>query len=264
MKYVCLLLTIGIVVFVFSCKTKSAPLDTPKPISQGEYDKLWKHVDSLEQEGLIASALTEVQKIRQSALVNQNSNHLVKAVLYENKYNNQLEEDAGIKAIARGEEMVLTFPEPARSVMHSLLAQWYANYLQGHMWQLRNRSEYTGPAGPDIRTWGIRHFVDKIFEHYEASIQYQGLKSFKVEDYLVLLTDAKDTDQLRPTLYDILIHRALDFSSSELSYLTKPAYAFTLTNPEAFQQAEVFVENFFQPKIVSTKPGKLYSGISNY
>jgi hypothetical protein len=220
-------------------------VENTKPMDLSELDARWKKVDSLEQKGLVASALEEVQKIKQSAIAHQHSGHLIKAVLYENKYQNQLEEDSSIKAIQRGEEEYGSYPEPAKSVMHSLLAQWYYNYLQSHLWQLRSTTEYTGPAGPDIRTWGIRHLVNKIQEHYQASVQWDGLKAAKVEDYLILLTDEKNTDALRPTLYDVLMHRALDFYSGSESFLTKPIYSYTLTDPAAFGEAKDFIKYSF-------------------
>jgi hypothetical protein len=146
MKFVWILVTILCIVLISSCKTKPASVETPKSIDLGELDARWKKVDSLEQKGLVASALEEVQQIRQSAIAHQHSGHLIKAVLYENKYQNQLEEDSAIKAIQRGEEEYNSYPEPAKSVMHSLLAQWYYYYLQSHLWQLRSTTEYTGPC----------------------------------------------------------------------------------------------------------------------
>jgi len=115
---------------------------------------MWKAIDSLENKGLITSALEEVQHIKQSALAGNASGHLFKAVMYENRYLIQLEEDSALKAIERAEQDLPVYPEPVKSIMHSLLADWYTYYLRGHMWEMGNRTEFEGPAGPDIRTWG--------------------------------------------------------------------------------------------------------------
>jgi hypothetical protein len=242
MKYLIILLSF---IGLFSaCKAKPTPVENTSssaPVDLSELDRLWKKIDSLEQKGLATSALEVVREIKQKALAGNVSGHLVKAVVHENKYLNQLEEDATILALQRGETEVSTYPEPARSVMHSLLAQWYQNYLQGHIWQLRNTTEYTGPAGDDIRTWGIRHFIDRIQHHYAASVQWPGLKVAPVDQYTILLTEAQNTDALRPTLYDILMHRALDYFSAGESFLTKPAYDYTLTDPAAFGAAQTFI-----------------------
>jgi uncharacterized protein YfaS (alpha-2-macroglobulin family) len=206
---------------------------------------IWKSIDSLEKKGLLTDALTEVRKIKRAALEAGESGHLVKAITHENKYLIQLEEDSAIKALQRLESEMKSYPEPARSVMHSLAGQWYSAYLQGHLWQLRNRTEFVGEPGPDIRTWGIRHLVDRIQEHYAASLKWDGLRTASVEDYALLLTDQQNTDALRPTLYDILMHRAIDFYSGTESYLTQPVYQYVLTDPAAFSEARRFVSHSF-------------------
>ena len=248
MKYLLIILSAWVFLIAFSCKTKPAPATEAAPQSKLDpvvMDRMWKTIDSLEQKGLIASALEEVRKIRQTALQGNDSGHLVKAIMHEYKYLTQLEEDSAIKALERAEKEVDTYPEPARSVMHSLMAEWYGQYLQGHLWELRNRTEFSGAAGPDIRTWGIRHFIDRIQDHFAKSVQWDGLKTAKVADYALLLTEKQNTDELRPTLYDILMHRALDFYGGAESFLTKPVYDFVLTDPAAFSPVRTFVDHHF-------------------
>ena len=245
MKYLILLLLTAGAFILWSCKAKVAPVSDSKPVDQAQLEKMWKTIDSLENKGLISSALDEVQRIKKSALAGNESGHLFKAIMHENKYFQQLEEDAAIKAIERGESELATYPEPVRSVMHSLLAEWYSHYLRGHLWEFRSRTEYGGPAGPDIRTWGIRHFVVKIQEHYKLSVQWDGLKASEVKPYELLLTADVKTDELRPTLFDILMHRALDFYSGNETWLTKPAYDFVLTDPIALSSASEFAKHVF-------------------
>ncbi len=228
-----------------SCRTKS-PTVTPKStVDTTMMQTMWKTIDSLEQKGLVSSALKEVQKIKKAAFEGNDSGQLVKAIVYENRYLIQLEEDSNIKTLARVESEVSSYPEPAKSVLHSFAAQWYTQYLQSHLWELRNRTEFGGVPGPDIRAWGIRHFLDKIQSHYAQSVQWEGLRTAKVEDYEVLLTEKQNTDALRPTLYDILMHRALDYYSGTESYLTKPVYDFVLTDPIAFAPARSFIGHSF-------------------
>lgn len=245
MKYPIVPVLVTVCCILFACKTKPDPVTPPAHYDAVMVDKMWKKIDSLEQKGLLTSALEEVRKIKQVALSGNESGNLVKAILYENKYLNQLEEDSSINALSRAEQEMETYPEPAKSVMHSLAAQWYTQYLQSHLWEMRNRTEFGGPAGPDVRTWGIRHFTDKIQQHYTQSIQWEGLRTAKVTDYEVLLTEQQKTDDLRPVLYDILMHRALDFFSGTEAFLTKPVYDFVLTDPLAFSPARSFIGHAF-------------------
>lgn len=239
-----ILLTAGIL-FFFGCKSKPAPAPVTTSIDPAVLEKMWKSIDSLEQKGLATSALQEVRQIKQIALAGGESGQLIKAVMHENRYLLQLEEDAALKAIQRAEQEMKTYPEPAKSVMHSLTAQWYHNYLQTHLWELRNRTEFGGPAGEDMRTWGIRHFVDKVQSHYTRSVQWEGLKTSAVKEYLLLLTDEKNTDALRPTLYDILMHRAIDYFAGTETYLTRPVYDYVLTDQTSFASIPQFVAHNF-------------------
>lgn len=248
MKNSHLLLFFFILLLAFACKTKQKTVVETSPTStvdQAVMNSMWKKIDSLERKGLITTALEEVRIIKKQALEGKDSGHLVRAIMHENKYLLQLEEDSAIKALARLEEEINTYPEPARSVAHSLAGQWYGNYLQTHLWELRNRTEFGGAPGPDIRTWGMRHLIDKINEHYAQSIKWEGLKTAAVDDYAILLTEEQNTDDLRPTLYDILVHRALDFFSGTEVFLTKPAYDFVLTDPAAFSPVRTFVDHKF-------------------
>ena len=171
----------------FACKTKPHQQNTIESIDPIVIVEMWKKIDSLESNGLVSSALEQVREIKRIALASQASDHLIKAVLHENRYLTQLEEDSETAAIARAEAELEMYPEPAKSVMHSLVAQWYTSYLQTHLWKLRNRTEYGGVPGPDLHTWGIRHFLDKIESHYTSSVQWEGLHTAGVQEYLILL-----------------------------------------------------------------------------
>ncbi len=245
MKYIPFSLFAIICLLAFACKTKpNQPIARPSidPVAMKE---MWKKIDSLESKGLISSALDQVREIKRVALNGGESNNLIKAVLHENRYLLQLEEDSAIKALARAEQELVTYPEPAKSVMHSLTAQWYANYLQLHLWELRKRTEFGGQPGTDIRAWGIRHFLDKIESHYASSVAWDGLPAEPIQDYLPLLTAGNETDDLRPTLYDILMHRTLDYFSGAEAFLTKSPYDFVLTDSIAFGPIESFVGHTF-------------------
>ncbi len=248
MKYFLFLLIAVSACMALSCKTKHAPVSSQSKVDPILMERMWKTIDSLEQKGLVASALKEVQQIKKTALEGNDSGQLIKAIVHENKYLLQLEEDSDIKALIRVENELNSYPEPAKSVMHSLAAQWYTQYLQSHLWQLRSRTEFGGTPGPDIRTWGIRHLLDRVQSHFDKSVHWEGLRTAKVEDYSLLLTEKLNTDELRPTLYDILMHRALDFYSGTESYLTKPVYDFVLTDPLAFSPVRSFVGHSFPVK----------------
>lgn len=48
----------------------------------------------------------------------------------------------------------------------------------------------------------------------------------------LLITGDKESKLIRPTLYDLLAHRAFDYFANNETYLTQPAYVFKIDNPE--------------------------------
>ena len=50
---------------------------------------------------------------------------------------------------------------------------------------------------------------------------------------------------LRPTLYDLLAHRALDYFKSDERDITRPAYAFEINDKEAFAPANEFIQYIY-------------------
>ena len=51
---------------------------------------------------------------------------------------------------------------------------------------------------------------------------------------------------LRPTLFDLLAHRALDYFKNDERDITKPAYAFEINQASAFDPAADFIHRKFE------------------
>ena len=150
MKNTHILFFFFILLIALACKTKQKTASVPTQVSTVDTAALnimWKKIDSLERKGLLTAALEEVRAIKKQAIEGKDSDHLVKALVHENKYLLQLEEDSAIKALERLEAEINTYPQPAKSVAHSLAGQWYGNYLQTHLWELRNRTEFSHNRG---------------------------------------------------------------------------------------------------------------------
>src|SRR5262249_22170998 len=126
-----------------------------------------------------------------------------------------LNEDAATENITSIEREINTAREPARSILQSIAAERYWNYLQQNRWNLFNRTQTTGNPGDDITRWGIADFHKKITALYLASIKNENLlQSQKVEtfDPIILKGNVRN---LRPTLFDLLTNRAIEFFTTE-------------------------------------------------
>ncbi|HET6225573.1 MAG TPA: MG2 domain-containing protein, partial [Bacteroidia bacterium] len=206
------------------------------------YSKDWQKVEALEKKGLYKSALELVDAIYKKAKAENNSPQLVKALLYHIKFNSQMEEESDEKAIADLRNELQTAQFPLKPLLHSILAQKYWDYYVANRWEFQKRTPLTKPTD-DISTWDLKTIYAKTHEHYQLSLQdAEKSKQTPVDIYDEVLIKQKDTRKFRPTLFDFLANRAIDFYKNDESDLIKPAYKFELDNTSYFLPYTEFVK----------------------
>ncbi|MBC7776981.1 MAG: hypothetical protein H7246_16235, partial [Phycisphaerae bacterium] len=223
----------------------------PLPTTMGDYADDWKIVDSLQNQGLFKSALEKVETILARAQNHKNGQQIVKALLFRGKFMTMLEEDGLTNAIQTIEKEMLAAGEPEKSVLQSILGQLYATYLQNQGWNLQQRTPIPDGEGGDILTWSAEQIEKHALQLYSASVAQDALlRGIPVEQFRDITTpgqnDSVANTPLRPTLFDLLAHRALEHFSNERSYLTEPAYAFQLNSPEDFSEGTVFQDKKYE------------------
>jgi len=206
------------------------------------YEKEWKNIDELiTKKNLPKTALAEVKKIYALAKKEKQDAQIIKAVIYMVGLQRETREDNESLAIREIENEIATAKEPVISIFRSLLADVYLNYFHQHRWQLYNRTETKQFKKDDIKTWTAADFHKKISELYLLSIKNEKLlqqTSLRSFDEIILRGNVR---HLRPTLYDLLAHRALEYFKSDERDIDKPAYAFEIDQPSAFDPATDFI-----------------------
>jgi hypothetical protein len=254
----------------------------PLPPAPGDYADDWKIVDSLDKQGLFKSALERVEAIQVKAQNDKNSPQVLKALIFRGKYTTTLEEDGFVEAIKVFEAEEKNANIPTRALLQSILGQLYSTYLSNKGWQLSERTPIPDGEGGDILTWSAAQIEQHALDLYFASVERRPiLLETPVETFRSVVTpgqnDTIDGKALRPMLYDLLAHRALEHFANERSWLTEPAYAFKLDQPQAFAPLQVFLKTDFttrdsasnkwlaiktfqrllsQPALVNITPGK--------
>lgn len=217
--------------------------------NQEDYEKEWKAIDSLENEGLPKSALEQVEILRKRAEKEDNVPQLVKTILYQAKYKKQLEADGEanvVEWLKAQIEIVKTFP--AQHILQSALADYYNSYLEENYWKFTNRTNILEEDERDFRTWSIENFIIKTNELYLSSINDERLKQIPIQEFKALLLEGKEDAGLRPTIYDLLAYRALEHFKNDRSYLTESADKFYIDQEVAFAPAKAFTEATFTDK----------------
>ncbi|MCS6930302.1 MAG: MG2 domain-containing protein [Saprospiraceae bacterium] len=220
--------------------------DTPTSLPYGDYAEEWAKIDSLEKQGLLKSALELAEALYARAKAEQNTPQIIKALLYRGKYITELQEDGFERTIALFEQEEKAASEPERSVLQSLLGELYSIYLQNIAWRTEDRTPLAEGQPGDIKIWSAAEIELQALHYYRSSVaRVDVLRATPADHLKALLTkplnDSVDGVPLRPTLFDILAHRALKHFSDERSYLTQPVHKFYLDQPEAFAPAAEFV-----------------------
>jgi len=219
------------------------------------YEKEWLKVDSLEAAGLPKSALEIVEEILIFAEAEKNSPQTIKSLTYKSKYIHQLEEDGEIKVINLFEEKINTISAPAKNILQSMLGEMYWNYYSANRWKIQNRTQTVGFKNDDISTWDITALHKRAQELYTVSVKdREMLKKTNIKDYNDILIPGDEFGKLmRPTLFDFLAHRAIDFLSVDEVYITDPAYKFEITEPVVFDNNKNFAGYVFGSKDTASK-----------
>ena len=222
--------------------------DTPD-----RYPKDWKTVDSLEQKGLVQSALEQVEVIYAKASKANNADQIVKSIMYRLRLTQYREEDATLKMLAKLDSETQVAKHPVKPILHSYLADLYWGYYDQNRWRFQNRTQTSAEFDPkDVATWTLERIVAETSKQYLLSLQDPAaLRSTKIDSYHEVLGGAANVGEaafaknkyrnLRPTLYDLLAHRAIDFMMNTEPDIIRPAYKFELDDAAYLAPATEFI-----------------------
>ncbi len=208
------------------------------------YTEKWREAELAEQKGLPKSALKIVDEINAQAKKDKLSEQVIKSYIFRLKYKNSFEENAFEKLIFELDSTVQTADFPDNAVMHSMLADMYWQYYQNNRWKFLNRSNTVNFDNQDMQTWTLDFLVSKVIKEYDAALaNAPALQKIPIKQYKELIRFGTKPSNLRPTLYDFLAHKAVDFYAGTEVSLTRPADYFQLKEDFYFADIEDFVKH---------------------
>ncbi len=232
-------LAFGLVFFIIQCSTAQNKTNT---MSSFDFEKAWREVTDNENKGLPESALKVVNEIEKQAKAVNDAGQLVKVIIHQLKLRDAKEEDAFVKNMVKLREEANQASFPVKPVLHSLLGELYWQYYQNNRYEFINRSTTVNVDDNDIETWSLNKIVEETFEQYKLSlVDAEKSKQQIINIYEPVLYRANELGRkYRPTLYDFLAHRAVDFFMSHEPDITKPSYAFVLDKKEYLSDSKSF------------------------
>lgn len=217
--------------------------------TMNKYEKAWQKIDQLiEEKGLTSSALVEVNKLYAMAKLEKKEAQQIKALVYRISLQQIKEEDAFQKAAEQLEREIASSNGASKALLNSITAKLYADYFNNRRYILYSRTETIDFKKSDPETWSIGDFHKKIGDLYQASLKDEKLLQQTKLDLYDAIINKRNVRHLRPTLFDLLGHRALDYFKNDEREIKKPAFAFEIDQASAFDPASSFISKKFPTK----------------
>lgn len=237
---------LGLLLLAF---TLSACSTTKNTMSTGPatYDPRWAAIDSLAGLGQYASALERTDALLAEA---QTSGEwrLEFAAWARRAVFQELTGVVPDSILQPLEQRAATAPVPLAQLLHStLMDRWWQRY-QRDRWRIMDRTELDGSFdASDPDTWTQGRFMERIIGEAQASLEpYDTLRHIRVGELAELLVGDPAAIPLRPTVYDVLAHRALRIFSNTETRLAEPSWRFSLNDPRDFELFEPFLSRSLQ------------------
>jgi uncharacterized protein YfaS (alpha-2-macroglobulin family) len=226
---------------VLKCLLVVCLLFSFKPASaQTNYHNIIFTVDSLAEVGLPKSALVEINKLDQLAHRENNAPQMVKAVIYRLKFQSYLKEDALVSVIDTLKADIGRSDFPVKPVLQSLLAGMYWKYYEQNRYQFANRTRQQVPDS-DFRKWDLATIIDEVSSLYKLSLNDAAREQeTPVGIFDKILIGDETTRVLRPSLYDLLLHRAFDYFLADEAAVTTPKTPFSVNDERFFGDSKAF------------------------
>lgn len=207
------------------------------------YSSNWKAVEEHLKNQRPKSALEIVQKIYDQARADRNDQQIIKSTSYKIGLAAQLDENGELILVNEMKDEISHSASPlSRALFESLLGEIYWTYYLNNNWKFSQRTQTEDINKEDFRTWDSKTLRDTARFHYLAAFaNTQILKTALVKDYSLLLIKNKESELYRPTMFDILTYKTIEFlqQSQTLTSQASPE----LSDLSALAPMDEFIKN---------------------
>jgi uncharacterized protein YfaS (alpha-2-macroglobulin family) len=212
-----------VIVTVGARMMKNDPSPVPDPAVPGtsvsgkllpEEDRavLWQEYEKAVNEGLPKTAIEKLDLIHDGAVRDKAWPEAIRAKALRIRVNASINQPGAplmVKDLTAAIEQAAPEMKP---MLQAIMAEWFFSYYNQNRWRFMQRSQTTAPPGDDIETWDLARLLGEVDRHFTAALaNSEALKKIPVGDYDMLLSKGSLPDKYRPTVYDFVAFRALDF-----------------------------------------------------
>ncbi|MBQ3656648.1 MAG: hypothetical protein II956_07380 [Bacteroidales bacterium] len=252
-KYALILtiITLGIFFSVYSYSNNLETMDIrsffkekfSKPEGGFSYTELWTEVQNLQSKNKKNEAYKKVKEILAKAKKEKNYPQLIKTYIYSLDYQNETVDDGFYPELEKMEKEINDFPEADKAVMHSVIGQIYMNYLKREYYAISKRTDVDVKDG-NVKTYSTAQLLRTAKSHFLESVKPEKeLKEKKLADYKDIIKGLRPDEELWPTLYDLVLNRALiHFFENDISRYEVFDDEFDFNNETLLAPADEFLK----------------------
>lgn len=181
--------------------------------SSDKYSKDWDQITKLENEGKTKSALEYIEQLLVKARKDNNTAQIVKSIFHKYKYQMIIEENSESKIVAELRQNISNSNGAEKALFQSILAELLNQYYTNNSYKFANRTNVDSiKLADDFLTWDQKRLNEETRQLYIASLNQAALlQSIDITSIDEILSYEGKKSELRPTLFDFLAHRAINF-----------------------------------------------------
>ncbi len=178
-------------------------------------DSSWTEVQNAINQGLPKTAVEKLEPIITKAKAAKNYDEAIKAIGMKISLEGTIQGNRSEEKIARMQAEIEQAPAEMQPMMQAIIAHWYWHYFQQNRWRFMQRTRTDAPVSDDINTWDLPRILEVTAEQFDKALENRDvLQNTPIAQYDELIEKGTAPDDYRPTLWDFLVHQALEFYSS--------------------------------------------------
>ena len=174
-------------------------------------EEAFVRIDTLAKSQKIKAALELVTQLNNRFREQGNTQGVVKSTMYRMLFSAYLENTGQVSMLAQLKKDALQARQPEKSILLSLLAEGYWSYYQNHRYTISQRTEIKNDLNENIQLWSVQKLIKESISTYSQSLsEVHLLENVPLGQLKDIIAGDTSNRHFRPTLYDLLAHRALD------------------------------------------------------
>ena len=216
-------------------------------VSRGTDDEsrkqLWSEVEKSLRRGKPKSAVAKLKTIEEGAIEDQQWDEATLAMCSGIFQESQVLQPGYARVIKTLQARIPDTPEPMQPMLKAMLAEYIYTYYTQNQWRFRQRSQTAAAPGDDIESWDLARILNEIDTHFgEALKSADELKKIPIDDYAMLFEAGNVDSKHRPTLYDFVAFRAIEFYSLDEQFIRQQGAFEVSADSPIFSDTKQFLD----------------------